>query len=125
MTLVPPSQQALTYAGVYWFAEQVFYGYGLFEYSNADWADMRRGFEDMIESHPNGRNQNALAYFSCLAGDAAKLREVLPLVESHREQPPIDIWKSHELWQACVEFARSAPVETNPTSETSPEQDPT
>ncbi len=86
---------------------------------------MRRGFEEMLSKYPSGWNENAFAYFSCLAGDAAKLRSLLPVVESYGEEPPWDIWKMPELRTACSEFARSTPIETNPAPGATPEQDPT
>jgi hypothetical protein len=113
------------YAQMYWLAEEIYFGYGLFEYSHADWSEIRRGFEKLTRTYPTGWNQNAFAYFSCIAGDAAKLRELLPVIEAHNEEPPWDIWKMPELRDACLEFARSAPVEANPGPDASPEQDPT
>lgn len=125
LKLVPEAERPALYARIYWYAEQKYFGYGLFQYTNADWPKMRQGFEDMLKSYPGGWNENAFAYFSCLAGDAAKLRELLPTITAYREEPPFQIWQSLEIRNACLEFARSAPVEVNPASNTDPEQNPT
>lgn len=118
-------ESAALYARIYWFVEQVYFGYGIFQYSYADWPYMRRGFETITKTYPGGWNENAFAYFSCLAGDAAKLRELLRVVETYKEEPPWEIWRASELRNACLEFARSTPVEANPAADASAEQDPT
>ncbi|MEZ5923100.1 MAG: hypothetical protein R3D57_01820 [Hyphomicrobiaceae bacterium] len=125
MTLVRPEDREAIYARIYWYAEQKFLSYSILQYTAASWPDLRRGFDAMIETYPSAWNENAYAYFSCLAGDAAKLRELLPKVEGYNEDPPWEIWQTPPLLDSCLEFARSAPVDSNPAPDASPEQNPT
>lgn len=71
------SEGTSLYARIYWSVSRGQYGDALFEDSQVDWEDMRRGFEDLLERHPDAWNLNHFARFACLAGDAATTGRLL------------------------------------------------
>jgi len=71
------AQGQAMYTRVYWDLDQLAYKGKLFEKSNVRWADMKRGFDDMVERYPAAWNLNAYAYFACQAGDYKTMDQVL------------------------------------------------
>jgi hypothetical protein len=72
------------YARLYWLADELAgQPPDFFEDSKVDWRRMRRGFEGLMKSHPNGdRNQASFAAFACRRHDAATYRALRPKVKS-------------------------------------------
>jgi hypothetical protein len=65
------------YARIYWYLDQAAYNGKLFEKSQVRWADMKRGFDDMVERFPAAWNLNAYAYYACRAGDYKTMEQVV------------------------------------------------
>ncbi|MBR0566084.1 hypothetical protein J5J83_08145 [Azoarcus sp. L1K30] len=87
------AQGQAMYARVYWYLDQLVYEGKLFEKSNAHWADMKQGFEDMVERYPAAWNLNAYAYFACQAGDYNTMNQVLGRL---RGQLIFSVWASRK-----------------------------
>jgi hypothetical protein len=86
---------AAIYARIYW---QVDFGATLFRDTRADWATMKRGFDEMIQKYPDPRNENGKAMFACMAGDAATFNSTIKQL-GDRVRPdawyvPVDACKS-------------------------------
>ena len=92
------------YARIYW-DEINALGDNTFAPGNANWSDMKQGFEDMMAQYPGSRwNLNAFAYYACLARDWPTTRE---LMKQLRGQPDLRIWDSKERFDGCKTVAQS------------------
>jgi hypothetical protein len=90
-----PEEGAAIYARIYW---QVDFGPTTFHDTRADWATMKRGFDEMILKYPDPRNVNGKAMFACMAGDAATFNSTIKQL-GERVRPdtwfvPVDACKS-------------------------------
>lgn len=65
------------YARIYWYLDQVEYKGSLFAKSEANWGEMRSGFEDLVRQYPDPWNLNAFAYFACMAQDYKTMNVIL------------------------------------------------
>lgn len=90
------------YARIYWYASQVQFGNNLFRNSEADWARMRDGFDDVVARYPDAWNLSHYAMFACLAGDQRKTREILTRVGS---AVVADAWDPPKLKERCIAWA--------------------
>jgi hypothetical protein len=69
-----PEEGAAIYARIYW---QVDFGPTIFRDTRADWATMKRGFDEIVLKYPDPRNVNGKAMFACMAGDAATFNSTI------------------------------------------------
>lgn len=95
------------YARVYWYASQRYYGSKLFTESKVAWGKMSRGIDDVLAQYPDQWNINNFAYFSCLAGDAAKTGKLIAQIEP---EPIVSVWQDREFFDRCKEWSASASV---------------
>lgn len=94
------------YARIYWYASQTQYDERLFLESNVVWDKMRKCIFDVVKNYPDSWNIQNFAFFSCLAKDQVTTRILLekmdgPIIES--------VWKNHEYYDYCKNFAYSPP----------------
>ncbi len=104
------------YARTWWAASGRYYGKLLFERRMVNWARIRNGFHGIIETYPEPWNVNNFARFSCMVGDAPKLRYLAPAV---RQYPDDTVW-SHEIREYCL-LSADAQIEEIPTEPQSAE----
>ncbi len=93
------------YARIYWYSSQSQFGNAIFQESMARWPSMRAGFDDVVAKYPDSWNLNNFAKFSCLAGDAKKLRELMKRVEKNVLE---EAWGSRQLYLQCRELANTS-----------------
>jgi hypothetical protein len=85
------------YARIYWAAGLQGDGRYLFQYPEADWSDIVRGMDDVLERYPTQWNISHFAFFACYKFDQATTRRYLELVEEPIVErawgPPINYQK--------------------------------
>jgi hypothetical protein len=87
------------YARIYWVASQSQYGSHLFYASDAQWALMRSGFEDVVKRYPDAWNYQNYAHFACEAGDDRTLERLL---SQHVQEPILpDAWTGETDYEEC------------------------
>jgi hypothetical protein len=69
------------YARIYWSASGSELGDELFKRSHVDWAEMKRGIDDVLAKYPDEWNLNHFAKLACLAGDYPKAAELIDRIE--------------------------------------------
>ena len=77
------SEDKSLYARIYWYLnESEPVDFELFQDSFASWENMRAGFHDLVEKHPDSFwNMNNFAKFACIASDKKTYAEIRPLFE--------------------------------------------
>ncbi|MFD1296702.1 hypothetical protein ACFQ4Q_08640 [Lysobacter gummosus] len=86
------------YARIYWYASQTQFRDKLFLETEANWARMREGFDDVIARYPDQWNLQNYASFACDADDDETLAK---LFERIRE-PSLDVaWRSRARYVTC------------------------
>lgn len=93
------------YARVYWTAHAAYFGRDLFRRSEINWPKMSRAIDDVLARYPDQWNINNFAYFSCLAGDVAKTRQLLARIEG---KPVREVWKSSAVYRTCEKLAEAS-----------------
>ena len=89
------------YSRIYWSAQREF-GNSLFQPGNVDWTKMKQGFEFINEKYPDSMwNQNAFAYFSCLAQDKVSTAKALKKIVGN-----INLGAWH---QSCLLYTSPSP----------------
>ncbi|HEX6118802.1 MAG TPA: hypothetical protein VFZ03_05065 [Dongiaceae bacterium] len=86
------------YTRIYWSD----YGDDLFTASAVDWAEMKRGMDDILARYPTQWNISHFAYFACLAGDYTKALEMMDRIEY---QPMTEIWGGLFSYYRCKLWA--------------------
>jgi hypothetical protein len=86
------------YARIYWVASASQFGDDLFETSRVDWAEMKRGIDDVLAQYPDDWNLNHFAKFACLAGDHAKAAELIDRIEG---EPLPAVWGASFYLERC------------------------
>lgn len=92
------------YARLYWHAMTAYFGEDLFRRSMVDWAKMSKGIDDVLARYPDQWNINNFALVSCLAGDAAKTRQLMQRIEGY---PISEVWKSGGTYRSCRRLAKA------------------
>lgn len=91
------------YARFYWVASQLIYKENLFTKSNVQWNIMKEGINDVLKEFPSQWNINYFAYYSCLAGDKNKTKELLSKLTSKIEKHP---WGyGNTSYKKCLSWA--------------------
>lgn len=72
----------------------------LFVASQAKWADMKAGFEDLVERYPDQRNLQTYAKFACFAGNSFQLYVLLQRMPA----PLREVWDRQSRFDACNEL---------------------
>jgi hypothetical protein len=62
------------YARIYWYAAQTRFGDNLFTQSQVNWADMKRGMDDVLRHYADGWNLANFLKFACLKGDGPEMK---------------------------------------------------
>ncbi len=93
------------YARIYWNAAYSHYKDNLFAGSDVDWAEMKRGFDDVLARYPDSWNLNQYGRFACMAGDSAK---ILELIDRIGEQQIEEAWPMAYM-DACRAWAEQHP----------------
>ncbi|SFV58435.1 Putative cytoplasmic protein [hydrothermal vent metagenome] len=92
------------YAKFYWVASQAIYKEKLFLDSNVKWEIMRKGIDDVLKDFPSQRNINYFAYYSCLAKDKNKTKELLSMIIKEPSKYP---WiKNDNFYTKCVNWSK-------------------
>lgn len=107
VTLTRKKEGESMYARIYWVASQFNYGNSLFTDSSVVWRKMSKSIDDVLKRYPDQWNINNFAHFSCLAGDAAKARQLIGNIEG---KPIMTVWESLPFFNACRDWS-SRPVE--------------
>lgn len=96
------------YARIYWVAGYVRQaGKYAFKMPPADWSDMVRGMDAVIERYPSQWNINHFGFFACYAGDSEAATRYIKLVE----EPVFEkAWLSKEYYQGCRRSLRLSPT---------------
>jgi hypothetical protein len=90
------------YARIYWYASQSQYNVRLFTESQANWASMKRGIDDVLKKYPDNWNIQNFALFACLAEDKAKTAELFARIEGH---PIMEAWGETSNFNQCKAWA--------------------
>ena len=64
------------YARIYWYASQTVFGGRLFTASEVNWADMKKGMDDVLRQYADGWNLANFVRFACLKGDGPMMKEL-------------------------------------------------
>lgn len=90
------------YARLYWaFAGTLPYDADLFADSNANWADMKAGFEQLMKAYPDSHwNLDNFAVFACRARDADTYRQLRKQIG---DRPYGDAWPDNLSMEVCDE----------------------
>jgi len=90
------------YARFYWVASQLIYHKNLFTQSDVNWSIMRKGIDDVLKEFPSQWNINYFAYYSCLAEDKSKAKELLSRITSKPKYYP---WGYNDIeYKKCLEW---------------------
>lgn len=95
---VKARDRATLYTRMYWVASQNQYGNALFTRTLADWAVMKRGFDDMLKVYPSEWNLQAYTYFACAASDYAKARTLM--LQMKQPADP-EQWEERDFYDSC------------------------
>ena len=95
-------QGKIMYARLYWaFAGTLPYDVDPFEESQANWADMKVGFEQLMKAYPDSQwNLNNFAVFACRARDADTYRRLRKQIGDRRYD---DAWPNNLSMEVCDE----------------------
>jgi hypothetical protein len=81
----------------------------------ADWTQLKAGFEEIVAAYPTNWNLNAYAFFACMSQDKEKLRQLLERIGTDIDT---DAWKYKETIAYCRELAYAAqPEDQEPLAE--------
>lgn len=94
------------YARTYWYAAGFVPQGQLSALPHFEWQKMKAGFDDVVAQYSEPWNINSYALFACMAGDRAKLRELLPRALA---LPVVNVWGSSEYFAACWDQAGLPP----------------
>ncbi len=64
------------YARIYWYTSQTVFGDQLFTASLVNWADMKKGMDDVLSQYADGWNLANFVRFACLKGDGQAMKEL-------------------------------------------------
>lgn len=92
------------YARIYWVASQDNYGSDLFTKSAVVWKEMSKAIDDVIDQYPDQWNVNNFAYFSCLAGDSNKTRQLIAMIEG---KPIVSAWQDMDVYARCKAWSEA------------------
>jgi hypothetical protein len=92
------------YARIYWSAASSLGGDPV-EDGKAEWPRFRAGFEDIVARYPDLRNWNAMAWYACMAKDAATIRRAFEQIGDRFDRT---IWGSPKQVDYCRRLGSDA-----------------
>lgn len=93
------------YARIYWSASGSEFRDDLFKLSHVDWAEMKRGIDDVLAKYPDDWNLNHFAKFACLAGDYPMAAQ---LIDRIKGDPLPLVWGPFLYMERCRIWAMIA-----------------
>lgn len=82
-------------------AERTF-GLEVFSMYDVSWPRMRRGLEQMAQTHPTEDNKQRLALYACLMGDR---RTTMTAFKSTSAKPVRSLWRKPQTYKSCRKWS--------------------